>query len=157
MRRAVLLVMAGLGLCGCQPTYSKQEIAAVTNARQVNEQLARDHKITWAEAARREVATALQVGGERVDADEKLLFSLKVALAAEVDAGRLTPEMADYRYNEGVAKAQSVQEAKRQAAMQAFGDALQNAGQSYAQAYQAARPINCTSFNTGAFTNTHCN
>ncbi len=57
------------------PADSKQEMAAVTNAHQINEQFARDHKITWAEAARREVDAASQVGGERVGADERLLLS----------------------------------------------------------------------------------
>ena len=142
------------------PSYSPQEIAAVSSAKQVNDQLARNHKITWAEATRREIAEAVRVGGDRATDGDRLLFSYRLALAAEVDAGRMTPELADYRYNERVtaneAAAQQRQAEAVGGVLQAVGAGLQAGANSYAQSAQQNRPVTCTSTRIGMSTSTTC-
>ena len=153
----VATIAAAVMLSGCGPSYSPQELAAVSNARQVNEELAREHKITWAEAARRNAATAREVGGSRVTQGDELAFSLRTALAAEVDAGRMTPEMADLRFQEHLAEERAQQEVRDAQQRQAFADAMVVAGQSMQNAAQQNRPINCTSMKMGTMVNTTCN
>lgn len=157
-RAGRLIALAAMTLLGgCGPSYLPQELAAVSNARQVNEALARDHKITWAEAARREVAEASRIAGDRLDDPTRLAFSYKIALAAEVDAGRMTPELADYRYSERVAQNQAAEQQRRAeivgSAFEAAGAGFTAASNSYAQ----NRPVHCTSSQNGMFTNTTCN
>lgn len=149
----VAAIAAAMLLSGCGPSYSPQELAAVSNAKQVNEALARDHKITWTEAARRNIAEATRVAGPRLNDHDQLIFSYRLALAAEVDAGRMTPELADYRMNERVAADQAAAQQRQAEAIQAFGSALQAAGQTARQ----NQPVTCMSNRMGTMVTTTCN
>lgn len=153
----VAAISAAMMLFGCGPSYSPQELAAVSSAKQVNEEMAREHKITWAEAARRDTAKAREVAGSRITQGDELNFSLRTALAAEVDAGRMTPEMADLRYQEHLADERAQQEVRDAQQRQAFANAMIVAGQPMQNTAQQSRPINCTSMKMGAILNTTCN
>ncbi len=136
----------------------------MASAKQVNDELAREHKITWTEAARRNIAEATRISGPRLNDNDRLRFAYKLALAAEVDAGRMTPELADYRYVERSAADQAAEQQRRVAAVQSLGNAMQQNAQIVAA--QNAQPspfqlpnrtINCMSQQLGTFTNTTCN
>ena len=156
-------IAAAVVLAGCVssgPVFSPQQVAAVSNAKQINDELARQHKITWTEATRREIAEVERVSGiPETDAD-RLLFSYRLALAAEVDAGRMTPELADYRYGERIASNQVAAQQRQNEAvggvLQAVGAGLQAGANSYAQSAQQNRTVNCTSTHIGMSTSTTC-
>ena len=122
-----------------------------------NEADARAHKITWVEAAQRDAAKAHEIGGARVMPDDELTLSLHAALGAEVDAGRMTPEMASFKYQQALAEqratAQAHEAEQRRRSAEDF-----DAGIRLMQAGMApSRTVNCTSAQTGIFTNTTCN
>ena len=143
---------ASLAFAGCGPQYTPEEAAVLTTGKAVNDSLAREHKITWTEATRRNIAEVTRVGGSRITDTDRLDFSYRLALAAEVDAGRMTPELAQFRYDERLAADRAAEQQRRAAAIQAFGNAIQ-AG---AQAATQNQPITCTSNRMGTMTTTTC-
>ena len=163
MKRA-FVIFAIFGLAGCVtgcvtagPSYSPQELGAMRMSATQNEADARTHKITWVEAAQRDTAKAREIGGARVTPDDELNFSMHAALAAEVDAGRMSPEMANFKYQQALAEQRANAQA-RQAEQQRRSAEQFDAGLRMMQAGMAPnRSINCTSTQTGIFTNTTCN
>ena len=154
------LLFIALALAGCVaagPSYTPQELASVKATSSQNEADARAHKITWVEASRRDTAKAREVGGARVTPTDELNFSMHAALAAEVDAGRITPEIADFKYQQALVQQRGAQQARDDEQRRRFGEAMMAAGQGMQNAAAAARPVICTSTQMGIYTNTTCN
>lgn len=93
-------------------------------------------------------------------------LAYRTALAAEVGAGRMTPEQMDYASRVAIAEIEGQQRAERAAALRQIGQGLSQMG----QAVQAAQPpavqpvyqapqnttVNCTSLRNGNMTTTNC-
>ena len=122
-----------------------------------NETEARAHKITWVEAAQRDAAKAREIGGARLSLDDELNLSMHAALAAEVDAGRMTPEMASFKYQQALAEQRATAQAREAEQRRRSAEDF-DAGIRLMQAGMApSRTVNCTSTQMGMFTNTTCN
>ncbi|MEN3234738.1 hypothetical protein PUR29_14145 [Methylobacterium ajmalii] len=161
MRVAVIFV-AGLLLSGCvSPTGIASRSITVTPAvaaMPTGGTAWRD----WARQTNQEIRAKV-VG---VRADGEAFFAERVAAAAEVDAGRMTPEQFDVYQRRRLAAI----EATDRANMQAASDALIVAGASISAArptYVAPtpidsspsllrQPVNCTSQRFGQMVHTNC-
>ena len=86
------VVLPGLGI-----DASPDPGSVILTERDDAQGLARAHVITFLEAARREERVTDRVLGDGLGPDGRLILSYRIALAARVDAGTLTPDEADRR------------------------------------------------------------
>ena len=104
-------VLPGLGF-----DVSPDPRVVIRAEREDAEGLARAHVITFLEAARREERASERVLGSRLAPDDRLMLSYRLALAADVDAGQITPDRADRKAADMASRLSSPNEARRNAA-----------------------------------------
>ena len=143
------VIALGMTVAGCANGPTSQEAAAIHSEAVNNEALARAHKITWVEAAKRDEDKITQLAGNKLIQSDHLLLAYKAALAAEVDAGNITPETAKFRYEEKRSQIAGAEDARREA----LSGALIAAG---ANMMQQPRPVTCTSMNMGNMSTATC-
>ena len=97
--RLVTVVALGLTCAGCLTDLTLKNKPFFAPRRRPMKLWA-SHKISWVEAARRDEAQLTRITGDKLNQSERLLLADRASLAAEVDAGNMTPEMAKFRYEE---------------------------------------------------------
>ena len=135
MRKAVSAVFLALALAmgGCNSGPSTEQQIAFRDYSEPLRREALTRKITWVEYAAKTnnyMRTLNNYKGGDVEAEEGLAYRL--ALAAEVDAGRSTPERFDYEWKHYLAERErkrdaAINEAAASAMIQA-GDSLKETG-----------------------------
>ncbi len=189
IRVAILCVALGLAGCNAGSGGAPDVRAEVRSPFDVAIQqygadmkLARQHRMTFVQAANRLRTNAHAIPGATFSDADELLISYIGALASEVDARRMTPEMMGYKIQERIAannaEAQRAAQDQQQARTANALRALQ-AMQTLQQMQQASAPpplptpstyvmpppaptkmrmqTNCTSSRLGNFVNTTCN
>ena len=150
MKTYAFLLMVGL-LPGCMG--ADQRAAELNVALTEDAALARTHEISYTEGANRDSAAAERIYGGQMSDRDRIYYAYRVALAAEVDAGKVTPQEAkallDLRTAEYHAEYNAQVQASDRAALYAIGDSLQ-------QAADRSRTINCNSSVSGGTINTTC-
>ncbi|MHB8887145.1 MAG: hypothetical protein ACYC5H_19080 [Methylovirgula sp.] len=142
---ALLLLMLPF-LSGCVSTGPSPEVvAALKTETAQNTALAKAHKITFVEAANRNNAAIERAAGNALTNQDRLLMSYRVALSSEVDAGRMTYEVANYKFLEKKTEIENANEDRRRAALLALSQSL-----------QASAPVHCTSVGGGGIVTTNC-
>jgi hypothetical protein len=153
------LVLPVLGaLAGCVTDQQRAMVdAEFKSIQDSNSTLIAEHKMTHVEAAQRFNAAIERIYGSQVTDADRVVMSYRLALAAEVDAGRMTPEMSNYLVQQRIveynAQARLQDEAAQRAALLAVSNSLDQS----AAAAAARRPINCASTQTWSGINTTCN
>jgi hypothetical protein len=117
---------------------SPQQSAEFHQIAQNNHALAAAHQITHAEAEKRNMEGMQRIWGSQFTDTDRLIASYRIALAAQIDSGRITPETAQYLFQQRVHEL----------------DAQDRAGK--AAALAASRPIICNSMVVGSMVSTSC-
>lgn len=144
--KALLILALVLSLAGCvSDGMTPDQLAAVDAIQEQNVALAKAHKITFVEAAARTNAQITTAMGGQLAEQQRLLNAYRLALASEVDAGHITPEVAAFQHQEKAAQINADARQAQTAKMQAFGDGLQQAADSLVASQAANRPVTCNS------------
>lgn len=148
------LLLSGCVLGGMTP----DQLAAMRVVSDQNTALAKAHKITFVEAATRTNASIAATMGGTVPEQQALLNSYRLALASQVDAGQMTPEVAEYQQQQRVANLNEADRQKTAAAIQQLVDDHARAIDAARAQRQMNQPVTCeTSAGVGlVLTTTTC-
>jgi len=153
MKKIAAVLALGL-LSGC--VSANQQAAEFNAALAEDGALAREHKISYTEGATRDSAAAERIYGAQMSDRDHIYYAYCVALATQVDAGKVTPQEAkallDLRTAEYHAEYNAELRAANSAALNAIGNSLQQT----ADQTRPQRPINCNSVPSGSTVNTTC-
>jgi hypothetical protein len=146
MRKAVSAVFLALAfaLGGCNSGPSIEQQIAFRDYSEPLRREAAAHKITWVEYAAKTnnyMRILNNYKGGDVQAEEGL--SYRLALAAEVDAGRSTPERFDYEWKHYLAELERRRDAAVAAANEAAADSMIQAGNSLKESADRLRGYTC--------------
>jgi len=153
MRKFAPLVAVGL-LSGC--VSANQQASELDAALAENGALARTHKISYTEGAERDSAAAERIYGDQMSDRDRVYFAYRVALAAQVDAGKVTPPEAKALLDLRTAEYHAAYNAQVQAANAVALNSVANSLQQTADQMRPQRPINCSSVASGISINTTC-
>jgi len=112
-------------------TLSPQQSAEFNQIAQSNHALAAAHQITHVEAEKRNMEAMQRLWGSQFSDTDRLIASYRIALASQIDSGQITPETAQYLFQQRVHELDTQDRAGKAAAL------------------AANRPINCNSMVVG--------
>lgn len=108
-----------------------QQAAELDAAVSENAALARTQKISYTEGAKRDSAAVERIYGDRVADRDRVCYAYRVALAAQVDAGKVMPPEAkallELRTAEYHAEYNAAVQAANAAALNSIGDSMAQA------------------------------
>lgn len=158
MRFIIGMVAAAIELAGCvSDGMTPAQLAAVHTSNAHNMALAREHRITFAEAANRANAAAGDASGGQLSENQQRINAYRLAVYSLVDTGQITLEVAEYQVTEREAALREVKRAQRAQIIQETADGMQRAQEHAQQEMQTQqlisavnRPVTCTSTSAGA-------
>ncbi len=163
MRMLWVLLIVGL-ISGCMTAggLTSDQTAELKSIHDENTALVNAHKITHVEAATKLNDALENMLGARLTQDDRLNMSYRMLLASQIDAGTITQEEANFKFEER--KSEILAQEQQQRTNNALATAAILSSMPQPQPYVVPQPqvyiprsINCTSTALGNMVNTSCN